>query len=280
MESNKKRAIEQIVDVSIRSFADGLLTRYTNEVDDPTGVINSKKNNCFIAELGEEFMLYSALVRSFDSAFGGVLERMGNSIAKITFETTNQIDSYILPAQLDKIRELIDSYSTDAQHKVAPLVEHYSNYSCIKPVDISSFRRTHITDHCFYDSENDIYYLIELKAGGDLDNKKAPSEKNQLLVEYFMLKNKILSEGKHSEIKLFFGTAYNKNGEGNEWKQGSVKACFAEEELLIGKDYWNFICADEDGFDVVFNQYKQSCQSIKEMLLEVKRMYFRNENNI
>lgn len=53
-----------------------------NEVNNPEGVINSKKYNCFINELGEEFMFYSAFVRSFDSSFGKVLENMGNSIAK------------------------------------------------------------------------------------------------------------------------------------------------------------------------------------------------------
>ena len=46
--------------------------------------------------------------------------------------------------------------------------------------------------------------------GGDLDTKKAPAEKNQLLIEYFMLKNKLESDNKKSDVKLYFGTAYNK----------------------------------------------------------------------
>ena len=275
MDEIKKKAICSIVDASITSFANGLLTRYTDEVNLPTGVINAKKNNCFIAELGEEFMLYSALVRSFDSSFGSELEKIGNSIAKLTFDTQGEIDSFILPAQQDKIKELIDFYSTDAEHRIKPEIEHYSNYSCVIPKDITSFLRRHITDHCFYDSKNDTYYVIELKAGGDLDSKKAPAEKNQLLIEYFMLKNKIKKENKKSDVKIYFGTAYNKFGEGNEWKQGSVQSCFADEELLIGKDYWNFVCDDDNGFEVVFNQYKQSCVAIKTMLSKVKEMYFR-----
>lgn len=35
------------------------------------------------------------------------------------------------------------------------------------------------------------HYLIELKASGDLDNKKARAEKSALLEEYFLLKNQL-----------------------------------------------------------------------------------------
>lgn len=41
MDNTKKLAIETIVDREIRRFADSYRTRFTNEVDDPDGVINS-----------------------------------------------------------------------------------------------------------------------------------------------------------------------------------------------------------------------------------------------
>jgi hypothetical protein len=75
-------------------------------------------------------------------------------------------------------------------------------------------------------------------------------------------------------VKIYFGTAYNKYGEGNCWKQERVKQFFAEEELLIGRDYWNFVCNDVNGFDVVFNQYKKSACKIREALSKIKGMYF------
>ena len=84
MTLEKKKAIEIIVDTAITNFSEGLLSRYSKEVSDENGVINMKKNNCFIAELGEEFMFYSAFVRSFDSSFGNVLENIGNSIATLS----------------------------------------------------------------------------------------------------------------------------------------------------------------------------------------------------
>lgn len=270
MDDMVRKAIEQIVDSNMRSFATGLKGRHLSEIDNPNGVINSKRKNVFIKELGSEFSFYSALVRSFDSSLGGVLETIGNSIAKISFDTTNRLYSFLLPAQSQKIQELIDIYSTDAKHRVAPEISHYNTFTCVTPVDITSYRREHITDHCFFDKEKNKYYILELKAGGDLDNKKAVAEKKELLTEYFMLRNTVDAS---ADIEIYFATAYNKDGEGNYWKQGSVRNCFSEDELLIGKDYWDFVCNDKDGFNIVIEQYRKSAIHIQKALEEVKLAY-------
>ena len=131
-----------------------------------------------------------------------------------------------------------------------------------------------MTDHYFYNNEKNEHYLIELKAGGDLDNKKAKTEKLAMLQEYFILKNSLIDKP-DDKIKLFFGTAYNKYGENAEWKQERVKQFFAEDELLIGKDYWNFVCDDPEGFNIVFEQYKKSSEYIKEALERIKVLYFK-----
>jgi len=91
MDKQKKRAIQAIVSAYVSAFAEGLMSRYRDDVDKPDGVINMKKNNCFIAELGEEFMFYSAFVRSFDSSFGNILEKMGNEIAKLSYEGNDEV---------------------------------------------------------------------------------------------------------------------------------------------------------------------------------------------
>ena len=113
-----------------------------------------------------------------------------------------------------------------------------------------------------------------MKASGDLDNKKARSEKSALLDEYFLLKNQ-LKDDSNAQIKIFFGTAYNKFGEGREWKQERVRQFFADEELLIGKDYWDFVCNDSEGFDIIFNQYKLSAEKIRVALRKIKDLYFK-----
>lgn len=50
MDTLKKTKIEKIVDTEIYKFTNSFETRYTKEVNNPEGVINSKINNCFVAE--------------------------------------------------------------------------------------------------------------------------------------------------------------------------------------------------------------------------------------
>lgn len=112
--------------------------------------------------------------------------------------------------------------------------------------------------------------MVELKAGGDLDNKKAKSEKLALLKEYFMLKNILPADQK---VRIYFATAYNKFGENSIWHQANVERFFSADELLIGKQYWKFVCNDESGFDIVFDQYKLSAQYIKDALSRIRQKY-------
>lgn len=268
MDTNKKNSICEIIDTGIRCFAEGLELKHGSEVNNPDGVINSKKNNCFIAELGNEFMFYSAFVRSFDSSFGKVLENLGNSIAKLSYEVKGSIESFILPEQNQHIANLMNSYNNHAK----PELSHYNNFKCIIPKNIASFERTHQTDNYFYDKNTGRHFIIELKAGGDLDNKKARAEKESMLTEYFLLKNKLADT--KEEVYLYFATAYNKSGEGNKWKQERVLQYFSEDELLIGKNYWNFVCNDIDGFYIVFEQYKKSAEHIRKTLNNIKSAYF------
>lgn len=270
MEETKKRAIEEIVDREIKKFADSYESRFSGEVDVPDGVINSKKNNCFVAEFGKEFMFYSAFVRSFDSSFGKVLEKIGNEVAKLSYDVRGNIDSFLLPQQSQHMDYIILEYE---KHR-KPRVEDYSEFVCMIPGDTRSFEKSHVTDHYFYNEQKKEHYLIELKAGGDLDNKKAKTEKLAMLQEYFILKN-ALRDRPEETIKLHFATAYNKFGEHSEWKQERVKQFFAEEELLIGKDYWNFVCDDAEGFEIVFAQYQKSAAYIKDALERIKALYFR-----
>lgn len=85
-----------------------------------------------------------------------------------------------------------------------------------------------------------------------------------------MLKNITPSDQK---ILIYFATAYNKFGESNSWHQANVERFFSQDELLIGKDYWNFVCNDENGFDIVFEQYKISSHYIKDSLLRIRNKY-------
>ncbi len=267
MDIIREKAIRTIVDSSIKAFANGFELRHESELNDPLGTINMKKNNCFIEALGDEFIFYSAFVRSFDSSFGNLLEDLGNAIAKFSYKTERIIHSFILPEQTQHISNLLDKYE---DHLAIPEICHYENFFVVMPPNIESFKTKHVCDNWFFDEDKKIHYLIELKAGGDLDNKKAKSEKLALLKEYFMLKNCVPTDQK---ILIRFATAYNKFGEGKTWHQPNVERMFSCDELLIGKDYWNFVCNDANGFNIIFGQYKKSSHYIKEAIDRIKMLY-------
>jgi hypothetical protein len=82
---------------------------------------------------------------------------------------------------------------------------------------------------------------------------------------------------KEEEIKVFFATAYNRFGENKPWNQQRVKQFFANDELLIGKDFWNFICGLDDGYKIVLSAYRESSVLIKKSLENIKRSYLKDE---
>ncbi len=106
--------------------------------------------------------------------------------------------------------------------------------------------------------------------GGDLDNKKARSEKEALLEQFTILSN---TSTKDQKIQLYFATAYNRYGEGKPWRQERVRQFFADDELLIGKDFWDFVCKTDDGYDIVLNAYKERAGLIKNSLDSIKKTY-------
>lgn len=265
MELTKEKAIRAIVKTSVEAYAAGFKERHCEEVDDPEGTINMKIHNVFISLLGEEIQYYTALVRSLDSSLGNMLEKMAMNIATINYDVTNEVSGTITSSQVGLIAELLEQYK---RHFKKPSVTDYQSLANVKIGDTRITR--HDSDYYVHDDEDGTHYLIELKIGGDLDNKKARSEKEALLEQYCILSNKL---GSSDNIKLKFATAYNRYGEDKPWLQERVRQFFADEELLIGRDFWNFVCKSDEGYLIVIDQYKNTCGVISHALNEIKDTY-------
>lgn len=269
MDQIKENKIREKVKNAIKDFSEKFEERYMRELNEPTGVINSKKNNAFVSELGNEFMFYSAFCRSFDSSFGKVLEKLSNDIAEISYDVVlENISSFLLPEQIQRKSYIMNEYD---KH-IKPKVTDYTSLNAYKPTNIDSYKKQHVTDNHFYKPETKEHFIIELKAGGDLDIKKAKSEKEALIEQYYILSNAL--EDPEETVRVYLATAYNMYGEGNEWKQERVKQFFSNDELLIGKDYWNFVCDDDAGYDVIIDEYKKCSKYILEALDRIKNAYF------
>lgn len=51
------------------------------------------------------------------------------------------------------------------------------------------------------------------------------------------------------------------------------KTIFSKDELLIWSEFWNFICKDENWFDMVIQAYEESSQIIRDALDSIKSTY-------
>jgi hypothetical protein len=260
----KEKAIRGIVASYIKAYAQGFSDRHIAEKDDEDGVINMKIHNVFIAALGPEIQYYSALARSLDSSLGNVLEKMAIQIAELHYKVSQHVEGKLYKAQTDYIAEILEEYKNHARY---PFIKDYKGITNKKGDAIT---KRHESDYYLIDEDTDMHYLIELKIGGDLDNKKARSEKEALLEQYCILTNEL---GNEEHVKILFATAYNRYGEGKPWTQGRVLQFFSKEELCISKDFWNLVCKSEQGYDIVIDEYKNNAHYINEALNKIKDVY-------
>lgn len=230
LQVEKHEAIRALVRGSVEAYASGFKARHQSERDDPEGTINMKIHNVFIAVLGEEIQYYTALVRSLDSSLGNMLEGMAMNIARLTFEVKRSVEGNLALAQTTGIAELLEQYK---RHVKVPQVSDYQFLRDHLPYRATISRR-HDSDYYLIDRQSGNHYLIELKIGGDLDNKKARSEKEALLEQFAILCNGLRAD---ETVTMFFATAYNRFGEGRPWRQERVRQFFADDELLIGKTF-------------------------------------------
>ncbi len=271
MTVDKEKAIRAIVKSAVEGYASGFCDKHISELHNENGVINSKIHNIFISALGPEIQYYSALVRSLDSSLGNMLETMAINIAGINYDVTQHVEGVLYGEQRTYIAKILEEYK---RHARVPAICDYTGIAKYSNENDKITKR-HESDYCLKDPENGMHYLIELKIGGDLDNKKARSEKEALLEQYCILTNTLGSEEK---VKIYFATAYNRYGEGNEWNQGRVLQFFSKEELLISSDFWNMICKASNGYDIVIDEYKKNANLIISALNKIKKAYLPDSN--
>jgi hypothetical protein len=265
MESSQEKLIRSIIQKEVSLFSSDFEKRHLSELDDPDGVINSKVHNIFIGALGDEIQFYSALVRSLDSSLGSLIEKMALAIAETHFYVTQHVEGRLYTEQTSYIAELLQNYLTQRSRPNKTDLDKLRSLNKGKVHE-----KRHASDYMLENRVTGVKSLIELKLGGDLDNKKARSEKEALLEQFCILSNE---QGANTEINLHFATAYNRYGEGKKWKQERVLRFFSEDELLISADFWNFITQDSRGSEIILNEYKKQSHQINTALDNLKAAY-------
>lgn len=261
----QEQMIRQIVKASVIQYAQWFSDRHIWEFDDHSGTLNMKIHNVFIAKLGPEIQFFSALSRSLDSSLGNMLEKMAIMIAELTYQVDSKVEGPLYPSQTSYIAELLEKYK---RHEKKPeVLDYQQKIKDLRGNEILLTKR-HESDYYLTDKETNKKYLIELKIWWDLDNKKARSEKEALLEQYA-----ILSNTSNEAIQIYFATAYNRYGEDKERKQERVRQFFAKEELLIGKDFWNFITKSDHWYSMIIDEYEKNAHHVIEALSKIKETY-------
>lgn len=261
-----EKSIRAIVRSHLESYATGFCDRHISELKEPEGTLNMKIHNVFIAALGKEIQYYSALARSLDSSLGNMLETMAINIAKLFYDVSQNVEGYISTKQINQISDILENYTRNAKK---PEIGDYLILRT-KPTGKELIHKRKASDYYLLDKETNSHHLIELKIGGDLDNKKARSEKEAILEQYVILSNSLPIK---TNITVHFATAYNRYGEGKPWTQSRVLQFFSTDELLIGNEFWNFICKSTKGYNIVIDEYRKSSPLIINALNSIKKSY-------
>jgi hypothetical protein len=202
--------------------------------------IEEKDNNITYLGIDDKIKYYSTILRSYDSSVGNLYEKIMNDLSVLGgYIPIPQITSYKLSSnEKDKIK----NFNTNS--KICDF--DFTSLDC------TNLEEKVITFDLLLKKEVEgkfIYSIFEIKTGGDLDNKKAKSEKRALFEKsVYLYKHLIETHDVDSfEIKAYFATIYNKNlldGINEDWVQERVREHFENKELLIGKEFFYFVCGN------------------------------------
>ena len=253
-----KELIDQVMDYQISTFANNFKRDYSTKGSKLKNLIK-KANNPFILALGEDIVIYSTLMRSLDSSLGNRLELIARAIAEASYQVNKVVEGDVPIGVDQKISNLMNAYTSK---KRKPILTDLDEISASGQKE----HKIHKSDyHLIKKSDDREHFLPELKTGGDLDNKKARSEKQALLEQYAILKySPHIRED--CSIGLYFATAYNFLGEEGMWNQERVKQFFSEDELLIGREFWNFMADSDEGYRMVIDAYLKHAPLLKKTL--------------
>jgi hypothetical protein len=243
------------------------------------GNYERKVHNWTLAKFDSVLVAHMVFVSSFESKSGNMFQSIAKEIAKIrygvegvpkvikgrgvndeeferlksNFEEEGQvvmtkIDQSACLEFLTEFREVHKGSGRGHRRRPPSL-----NQETLKEINNHTFKETDsITskpiDLAIYDSEKDTYYFMEIKAGGDLDSSNAPGNVAKMLTEFAIC-------GKDN-VKLYFATLYNKNGEGNPWT-GYIKGYLSDDMLLIGQDFWKRILPEDISFEDLKEIYNE-----------------------
>ena len=146
-----------------------------------------------------------------------------------------------------------DSSMGNLYEKIVNAISEYFNvktFSTIKGLTIKQSGKKWIIDLAF--ERDGVTYLVEIKLGGNLDNKKAISEANALSVRKQTLIENSLAEN----VETYLGIITLGNGETSpdEWEMGRVSLGFDRSQVLVERELFDFVSNNTEVFDFLVTE--------------------------
>lgn len=241
-----------------------------------------KRYNFLLSQLDETMTANMVFVSSFESKSGFAIEECAKRIAMMRFGAENVprvVNPHNIPNNIDpnkvKGQVVVTNVNTDSGDLRGEIASFRANnmasgagrakkesgvcQATIKATLLPLSKKyktdtvhTKPVDLAFFDGTD--WNILELKAGGDLDSSNAPSNVEKLLTIYTAMGVE--------NAKVYFGTLYNKDGEGNTWKGAAKKHLRYPEMFLIGKNFWEKILPEGISFETFTKLYKEALAEI------------------
>ena len=241
-----------------------------------------KRYNFLLSQLDENITANMVFVSSFESKSGFAIEACAKRIARMKFGdenvppivnprgikhniNPNTVNGQIIVTDVDtddgNLRGSISAFRANnvASGRGANRVESGVNQASVKQLLAYAKQFTKVgtvhtkpVDLAFFFFFN--WNILELKAGGDLDSSNAPSNVEKLLTIYAGLNI--------TNSKIYFGTLYNKDGEGNTWTGAVKKHMSYPDMFLIGKNFWNKILPNDVKYERFTELYKMALEDL------------------
>lgn len=250
----KEQQIRAVVKTTLKDLSNGILK--INNSD-------SFWHTCsFLKWMDKKHKNTLALASTMQIRLGFAMERMAQKIAEINYVVKTKIDGKVLSeAQKQSIINMTTDYKN---RKYNPSIHDYNEW-------IQSYEDEFCSHKCdlhLYDKSTGKHTIVEIKASGNMDNKKSRVEKISLLEQRYILGN---SYDTLQDIDIRLGVCYNYLGEGTEWHQKRVQQFFADDEILIEKDFWNFIGKSDSAYSIIMDEWGKNFYRINDAIEQITK---------
>jgi len=195
--------------------------------------------------------LTTVVERHWKNYFDGVLKRKRPLLSPSQTNFTMAgypVDIYLM----SRLGRSLDSSRGNLWEKILVTLSNFFNektYSKVADLKLKTTGKKWIIDLAF--ERGGITYLIEIKLGANLDNKKAKSEATALKDR----KDCLLDNNIASEVKTYLGVVCLANGESSpvDWVMGRVSEGFERSEVLVERELFDFVTNNTNVFDFIVN---------------------------